>query len=61
MNYFLTMLAVLSVGTMILMTGNFLIINSEHNFQAALKDSFIWGIGFLLSFGTELIVIGTNL
>jgi len=59
MTYLSSMLAVLAIGVFILMTG--ILLNKEpgQSSQNTLFDSVMWGIGFLLSFGTEFWVLGS--
>ena len=57
MGYLSSMLVILALGTCSLMLG--IIIDKEpgQSFQSVSGDSVVWGLGFLLSFGSEFLVL----
>lgn len=58
MSYLLSMLAVLGAGVVVLVAGNILMgQESGESFQCVIRDSFVWGLGFAVSFGTEFLVL----
>ena len=57
MSYLLSLLAVLVIGVIILMTG--ILMNREpgQSFMSSLNDSIVWGMGFLVAFGSEFMLL----
>jgi hypothetical protein len=59
MNYLSSMLVVMGIGMFSLMIGILISKEPEQSLPSALSDSVIWGIGFILSFGTEFMLLGS--
>ncbi len=57
MNILFSMLAVLAIGTVILMVGIFINKAPEQSFSSALHDSLIWGAGFFVAFGAKFMLL----
>lgn len=57
MSYLLSLLAVLVIGVIILMTG--ILMNREpgQSFGSSLNDSLVWGMGFMVAFGSEFMLL----
>lgn len=57
MSYLLSILAVLVIGMAVLMAG--VLINREpgQSFNSALRDSMVWGISFVVAFGSEFMLL----
>jgi hypothetical protein len=47
------------MGMLSLMIGILISKSPDQTFQSALKNSVVWGMGFLLSFGAEFMLLGT--
>ncbi|MFA6015591.1 MAG: hypothetical protein WC742_11050 [Gallionellaceae bacterium] len=53
MSYALSISVLLLIGAAILITGILTIREEDQSLLSALYDSIVWGLGFLISFGTE--------
>lgn len=53
MSYALSISILLLIGAAILITGILIVREQDQSLPSALHDSIVWGLGFLISFGTE--------
>lgn len=58
MNYLYSMLAILVIGVLSLIAGSLINKEPEQSVECALRDSLVWVIGFILSFGAEFMLLG---
>jgi hypothetical protein len=61
MNYFFTMAAVLLVGLSGLMIFIIQTRESGQSIHGALREGMVWGLSFIVSFSSELWLLGANL
>lgn len=60
MSYFSSMLVVVVIGMAVLMAGILVDRQPGQDFRHALYDSMAWGIGFLVSFGSEFMLLALS-
>lgn len=58
MNYLYSMLAILGIGVLSLIVGSLINKEPEQSAEYALRDSLVWVIGFIFSFGAEFMLLG---
>ena len=56
-NYFLSMFWLLAISAAVLMAGILMSGHLEKNLHGAWRDSWMWGIAFVVSFGAEFIAM----
>jgi predicted cobalt transporter CbtA len=55
-----SMFAVLAIGIFILVTGILIYRGPGETLQSAIRESLIWGTGFFISFGAEMLMISNS-
>ena len=59
MDHLISKLALVAIGSVVLMAGILLFREAGKSFQSALKECMAWGVGFFVTMSVQILALGS--